>query len=189
MRENLYNICIIFQTLVALNEVTKEINRGSSDYYAINAMDYTRFLVISLGTGAPKTEVKYDALKAAKWGVLGWLSSESSTPLVDVFMQSSSDMTDFHISTAFKALHSENGYLRIQDDTLTGDQASVDVATKKNLESLVGIGERLLKKPVTKVNFETGLCEPCGQGTNDEALIRYVTVNQLACISMHVHLY
>ncbi|KAH9692563.1 Patatin-like protein 2 [Citrus sinensis] len=91
-------------TLVALNEVTKEINRGSSDYYAINAMDYTRFLVISLGTGAPKTEVKYDAIKAAKWGVLGWLSSESSTPLVDVFMQSSSDMTDFHISTAFKLM-------------------------------------------------------------------------------------
>ncbi|KAL9446153.1 hypothetical protein AB3S75_013925 [Citrus x aurantiifolia] len=163
-------------TLVALNEVTKEINRGSSDYYAINAMDYTRFLVISLGTGAPKSEVKYDALKAAKWGVLGWLSSESSTPLVDVFMQSSSDMTDFHISTAFKALHSENGYLRIQDDTLTGDEASVDVATKKNLESLVGIGERLLKKPVTKVNFETGLCEPTGQGTNDEALRRLAEV-------------
>ncbi|GAY39477.1 hypothetical protein CUMW_044620 [Citrus unshiu] len=74
------------------------------------------------------------------------------------------------------SLHSENGYLRIQDDTLTGDQASVDVATKKNLESLVGIGERLLKKPVTKVNFETGLCEPCGQGTNDEALIRLAEV-------------
>lgn len=177
--ENLCNIYIYihFQTLVALNEVTKEINRGSSDYYAINATDYTRFLVISLGTGTPKNEVKYDALRAAKWGLLGWLSSESSTPLVDVFMQSSSDMTDFHIYTVFKAFHSENGYLRIQDDTLSGNEASVDVATEKNLKSLVEIGERLLKKPVTKVNFETGLCEPCDQGTNEEALIRCVIVN------------
>lgn len=165
---------ITFQTLVALNEVTKEINRGSSDYFAIKPMDYTRYLVISLGTGAQKTEVKYDAVKAAKWGVLGWLTSESSTPLIDVFMQSSSDITDFHISTVFKALNSEDGYLRIQDDTLTGNEASVDIATKKNLESLVGIGERLLKKPVTKVNFENGLGEPCNQGTNEEALIRYV---------------
>lgn len=77
-------------------------------------MDYARFLVISLGTGSPKTEEKYDARKAAKWGLLGWLSSENSIPLTDVFMQSSSDMIDFHISTVFQALHSEENYLRIQ---------------------------------------------------------------------------
>ncbi|XP_031248919.1 patatin-like protein 2 [Pistacia vera] len=162
-------------TLVAISEVTKEITRGSSDFFPIKPMDYGRFLVISLGTGSPKTEEKYDAHKAAKWGLLGWLTSESSTPLTDVFMQSSGDMIDFHISNLFKALHSEESYLRIQDDTLTGNESSVDIATKKNLESLVGLGERLLKKPVTKVNFETGVCEPCHKGTNEEALIRYIT--------------
>ncbi|KAJ4701790.1 Patatin [Melia azedarach] len=163
-------------TLVAINEVTKEITRGSSDFFPIKPMDYGRFLVISLGTGAPKSEVKYDAIKAAKWGLLGWLTSESSTPLVDVFMQSSSDMVDFHTATVFKALHSEDSYLRIQDDTLVGNESSVDIATKKNLENLVRIGEKLLKKPVAKVNFETGLCEPSNQGTNEEALTRLAEV-------------
>lgn len=51
----------------------------------------------------------------------------------------------------------------------------MDIATKRNLENLVGIGERLLKKPVTTVNFETGVCEPRHKGTNEEALIRYMT--------------
>lgn len=108
------HLFVYFQTLVAISEVTKEITRGRSDFFPIKPTDYGRFLVISIGTGWPKTEEKYHALKAAKWGVLGWLISEGSTPLVDVFTQSSSDMVDFHISTVFKALHSEESYLRIQ---------------------------------------------------------------------------
>ena len=36
------------------------------------------------------------------------------------------------------------------------------------------IGERLLKKPVSRVNLETGLSEPVENGgTNEEALKRY----------------
>ncbi|KAJ0024898.1 hypothetical protein Pint_08826 [Pistacia integerrima] len=163
-------------TLVAISEVTKEITRGSSDFFPIKPTDYGRFLVISIGTGSPKTEEKYDALKAAKWGILGWLTSESSTPLIDVFTQSSGDMVDFHISAVFKALHSEENYLRIQDDTLIGDESSVDIATKSNLENLVKIGERLLKKPIIKVNLETGVCEPSTWGTNEKALKRVAEV-------------
>ncbi|KAJ0025136.1 hypothetical protein Pint_08815 [Pistacia integerrima] len=163
-------------TLVAISEVTKEITRGSPDFFPIKPTDYGRFLVISIGTGSPKTEEKYDALKAAKWGILGWLTSESSTPLIDVFTQSSGDMVDFHISTVFKALHSEENYLRIQDDTLIGDESSVDIATKSNLENLVKIGERLLKKPIIKVNLETGVCVPSTWGTNEKALKRVAEV-------------
>lgn len=55
-------------TLVAIGEVTKEIIKGSSDFFPIKPMDYGRFLVISLGTGSPKTELKYNAPTAAKWG-------------------------------------------------------------------------------------------------------------------------
>ena len=77
-------------------------------------MDYGRFLVISIGTGSPKSEQKYNAKMAAKWGVLGWLLHGGSTPLVDVFTQASADMVDFHISVVFQALHSEDNYLRIQ---------------------------------------------------------------------------
>lgn len=57
---------------------------------------------------------------------------------------------------------------------LTGTIASVDIATKENLENLAKVGENLLKKPVSRVNLETGLFEPGGkgEGTNEEALIR-----------------
>lgn len=94
--------------------MTKEITSGSPDFFPIKPTDYSRFLVISLGTGSAKAEEKYDACKAAKWGMLGWLTCENSSPLTDVFMQSSSDMVDFHIATVFQALHSEANYLRIQ---------------------------------------------------------------------------
>ncbi|KAJ6959703.1 hypothetical protein NC653_037916 [Populus alba x Populus x berolinensis] len=101
-------------TLVAISEVSKAINRESPDFFRINAMEYGRFLVLSLGTGTAKSEGKYDADEAAKWGILGWLTSDNSTPLVDVFTQASADMVDFHISTVFQALNSEENYLRIQ---------------------------------------------------------------------------
>ena len=80
----------------------------------MNPMEYGRFLVLSLGTGTAKSEEKYDAEEAAKWGLLGWLTSDHSTPLVDVFTQASADMVDFHISTVFQALNYDENYLRIQ---------------------------------------------------------------------------
>ncbi|THG19087.1 patatin-like protein 2 [Camellia sinensis] len=159
--------------LIAISEVTKQIMWRSSDYFAIKKMDYGRLLVISLGTGSPKANEKYNADKSAKWGLLGWLTSGSSTPLVDVFSQASSDMVDYHLNVVFQALHSKKNYLRIQDDTLTGKVSSVDIATKKNLEDLVKVGEGLLKKPISRVNLETGVVEPVGQETNEEALRRF----------------
>ncbi|KAI4388606.1 hypothetical protein MLD38_000919 [Melastoma candidum] len=160
-------------TLVAMGEVTKTIMGGSSDYFPIKPMDYARYLVISLGTGTKKIEEKYTAHDAARWGTLGWLTA-GGTPLIDVFMHASSDMVDFHLSAMFQALHIENNYLRIQDDTLTGELSSVDVATKENLDNLVKAGEALLKKPVTRVNLETGINEPCTKyETNEDALKRF----------------
>lgn len=61
-----------------------------------------------------------------------------------------------------------------QDDTLTGDASSVDIATTENLQKLVQIGNELLKKPVSRVNLETGrFDEVKGEGTNEEALTRF----------------
>ena len=100
-----------------MGEVTKEVFRGNPDFFPIKPMDYGRFLVISLGTGSPKKHEKYTASHASKWGVLGWLLSDGSTPLVDVFTQASADMVDIHISVLFQALHSESNYLRIQVNT------------------------------------------------------------------------
>lgn len=62
----------------------------------------------------------------------------------------------------------------MQEDTLNGKDSSVDIATKENLEKLVHIGERLLKKPVSRVNLETGLSESITkETTNADALKRY----------------
>ncbi|KAL5705791.1 hypothetical protein ACHQM5_024044 [Ranunculus cassubicifolius] len=106
-------------------------------------MDYGRFLVISVGTGSPKTEVKYDANMAARWGLLGWLTANGSTPLIDVLTQSSADLVDYNLSIFFQALKSEDKYLRIQDDTLGTTESSTDISTKENLETLVAVGGRL----------------------------------------------
>ena len=64
--------------------------------------------------------------------------------------------------------------MKLQDDTLTGTATSSDAATKENLENLVNIGKALLKKPVSRVNFDTGIYQPIpNAGTNEDALIRY----------------
>ncbi|MCD9640962.1 Patatin-like protein 2, partial [Datura stramonium] len=103
-------------------------------------MDYGRFLVISVGTGAAKCEQEYNSSMAAKCGIVVWLVHKGSTPL-------------------------------FEEDGLSGREASVDVATKENMERLVEIGENLLKKPISRVNLETGLTEPIPKGgTNEEAL-------------------
>lgn len=62
----------------------------------------------------------------------------------------------------------------MQDDTLMGTDSSVDIATEENLHKLEQIGETLLKKPVSRVNLETGQFEPVDKNgeTNEEALVR-----------------
>uniref|UniRef100_A0A803M2J3 Uncharacterized protein n=1 Tax=Chenopodium quinoa TaxID=63459 RepID=A0A803M2J3_CHEQI len=68
------------------------------------------------------------------------------------------------------------GRRREEDDTLTGDLASVDISTEENLVNLVRTGEELLKKPISKVNLATGVCEPTSQHTNEEILKRIAEI-------------
>ncbi|XP_062192182.1 patatin-like protein 2 [Phragmites australis] len=161
-------------TLLAMTHMSKQILLGNKDFFPIKPADYGKFMVLSLGTGTAKIEEKFDAVQSGKWGILGWLYNKGSTPLIDSFSQASADLVDIHTSVLFQALHCDKGYLRIQDDELKGDTASVDVSTKENLNRLVDVGKRLLKKPVCKVNVETGKNEPDLQrGTNEEELVRF----------------
>jgi len=105
---------LVLQSLVAINQVTKQIINENPDFLSIKPTEYGRFLVISLGTGTPKNEQKFNAQMAAKWGLFDWLTKGCSTPLIDVLTHSSADMVDFHLATVTQALHSENKYLRIQ---------------------------------------------------------------------------
>ncbi|MED6206956.1 Proteolipid protein 2 [Stylosanthes scabra] len=171
------SVCANNPTLVAMNQITKQIMDEDSDFFSIKPTDYGRFLIISIGTGAAKNEGKLNAKKAAKWGLLDWLTYSGSSPLIDVFSQSNADMVDFHLATLTQALHSQENYLRIQDDTLTGTDSSVDISTKENLERLCQIGENLLKKPVSRVNLKNGRFEPLENGgTNEEAIKRFAKI-------------
>lgn len=160
--------------LVAITQVTKQMFDHKADLFQSRPADYPRLLTISIGTGVARIDKKYNSKLAAKWGILNWLFYGGTTPLIEIFTQASADMVDFHNSLIFKALYCEENYLRIQDDTLSGIESSVDVATKENLDRLVKIGERLLKNPVSRVNLESGLTEPVQNGgTNENALKRF----------------
>ncbi|XP_076914650.1 patatin-like protein 2 [Bidens hawaiensis] len=150
-------LCPIY-TLVAISEVTKEISENRN-LFSIKPIEYGRFLVLSLGTGSLKFQEKYDAIKSSSWGVLGWLAA-------------SDDMVDYHISTVFQALHSQENYLQIQDDTLSGDIVSIVLATQENLQNLVKTGEKLLNKPVTRVNLGTGKYEPYDHHTANKMALK-----------------
>jgi len=158
-------------TMVAMSMLTKEVVRHNPDFRPV---EYGNFLIVSIGTGSPKQAEKYTAPKCAKWGLLRWLYNGGFTPLIDIFTHASADMVDIHAQVLFEALRCEKNYLRIQDDSLVGHTSSVDIATKKNMEALIGIGRELLKKPVARVNIDTGVYEPVsGEGTNEQALERF----------------
>lgn len=66
---------------------------------------------------------------------------------------------------------------------MTGNLASVDIATKENLQSLVKVGEHLLEKPVSKINLDKGVYEAVENGgTNKEALQRYTRRGVDTCL-------
>jgi len=158
-------------TMVAMSMLTKEVLRHNP---AFRPVEYGNFLIVSIGTGSPKQAEKYTAPKCAKWGLLRWLYNGGFTPLIDIFTHASADMVDIHAQVLFEALRCEKNYLRIQDDSLVGHTSSVDIATKENMEALIGIGRELLKKPVARVNIDTGVYEPVsGEGTNEQALERF----------------
>ncbi|KAG6605266.1 Patatin-like protein 2, partial [Cucurbita argyrosperma subsp. sororia] len=163
-------------TLAAITHVTKEMSllRHRNELLNIKPMETKRMLILSLGTGTPKNDEKYSAATSSKWGMLDWIYHGGAAPIVDIFSDASDDMVDYHISSIFQSSNHQKNYLRIQDDTLTGDVSSVDIATKRNLLKLIDVGENLLKKPLSRVNLESGNFEPLdGEGTNEEALAAF----------------
>lgn len=57
---------------------------------------------------------------------------------------------------------------------MTGDASTADIATEENLQKLVEIGNHLLKKRVSKMNFHNGKLEEAEGGyTNEEALASF----------------
>ncbi|XP_062075389.1 patatin-like protein 2 [Humulus lupulus] len=164
-------------TMLAISHVFREMakeNSDDDDDDEAPIMEGKRMLVLSLGTGSAKRQEKYSAAKASQWGLINWIFDNGSTPLIDIFSDASSDVVDFLVSTLFQSHTLKKNYLRIQEDTLVGDESSVDMATTENLQRLVEIGNNLLKKPVSRVDLETGKCQTInGEGTNAQALTHF----------------
>ncbi|KAG2724510.1 hypothetical protein I3760_01G020800 [Carya illinoinensis] len=161
-------------TMMAISQIWKEILMQNTDDDRIKPLEHSkRMLVLSLGTGAAKHTQKYSAAAASKWGLRDWLYDKGATPLLDVYGDASSDMVDFHVSTLFQALDCKNNYLRIQDDRLTGEESTVDIATSENMQRLVEIGKELLKKTVSRVNLDTGNFEEIKGGSSNEEALAY----------------
>ncbi|KAB2036721.1 hypothetical protein ES319_D03G020900v1 [Gossypium barbadense] len=161
-------------TLIAISHVRMESFKQNAKFNDIEPMDNKRMLVLSIGTGIASMDApKYDAVTANNWGMLDWIFLNGNTPLLDACGQASSDMVDFHVSALFRTSRCKENYLRIQDDSLTGAASTADIATEENLQKLVEIGNELLKKPVSKLNFETGRLEEDEGLTNEEALAKF----------------
>ncbi|MED6167420.1 CCT complex interacting protein [Stylosanthes scabra] len=59
-------------------------------------------------------------------------------------------------------------------ETLDGESPSADIATKENLENLVKMDKELLRKPVSRVNLDTGEYQPVpNKGSNQQELKRF----------------
>ncbi|TVU49872.1 hypothetical protein EJB05_01211, partial [Eragrostis curvula] len=167
----------LLQTMVAMTMITEKILSDEKKYgYLLNAPEEEggQFLVLSIGTGSSSDVVRYTADKCSKWGVFGWLSNRGTArPIVDIFMDASSDLVDIHVDVKFKLFRSHHNYLRIQDKLPRGVSSQVDDASPENMRSLIGVGKAMLAKPVTTVNVETGDYEVVhGDGSNADALVR-----------------
>nr|KJB17882.1 hypothetical protein B456_003G021700 [Gossypium raimondii] len=173
-------------TLIAISHVRMESFKQNAKFNDIEPMDNKRMLVLSLGTGIASMDApKYDAVTANNWGMLDWIFLNGNTPLLDACGQASSDMVDFHVSALFRTSRCKENYLRIQDDWLTGAASTADIATEENLQKLVGIGNELLKKPVSKLNFETGRLEEDEGLTNEEALAKFaIRLHEQRCFRL-----
>ncbi|GLJ32829.1 hypothetical protein SUGI_0661190 [Cryptomeria japonica] len=162
-------------TLLAINQIKKMRLKENPGFKNTRPQDYGEILVLSLGTGQEDSQsINYNAKEAAQWGGLGWIQNKGRAPIIDVFMNASADMVDIYMANMFQSGFHKGNYLRIQEANLSGVGVSVDCSCKENLENLVNIGKKLLDKPVSRVDLETGKFEEVqNEGTNKDALTRF----------------
>ncbi|KAK6938711.1 hypothetical protein RJ641_032219 [Dillenia turbinata] len=66
-------------TTVVVGEIKRQNLRDGSEFSSVKLMVYGKFLVISIGTGAPKHDFMYDAQRASMFGAFEWLTSGGSS--------------------------------------------------------------------------------------------------------------
>ncbi|KAG7532895.1 Patatin-like phospholipase domain [Arabidopsis thaliana x Arabidopsis arenosa] len=166
-------------TLVGMTAMSRKSIINHPDMDGFKPLEYDRYLVISIGTGSAKREEYYSAIEAAKWGFENWAFNwkHKTTPILDIILESSRDMAQYHTSVLFQALESEDNYLRIDADTLKKDEVFMDDAKTLNLENLKNIGEKLLDTNVVRMNLDTYTYEPIDKTVNnDQELKRFAKI-------------
>ncbi|GLJ39161.1 hypothetical protein SUGI_0797990 [Cryptomeria japonica] len=160
-------------TLLAINEIIKEELKKSSEFPSMSPKDYSKFIVISLGTGH-EASGSYTAKEASKWGIFSWFYNNGDIPILNMYGDASDDVVDINLSVVFESFQCTQNYLRIQAMNLTGSEAQLDDGSKGKLAQLIKIAENLLDKPVCRRNLNTGEFEPIPDVcTNKDALIRF----------------
>ncbi|KAL9148433.1 hypothetical protein ABFS82_12G040700 [Erythranthe guttata] len=134
--------------------------------------------VLSVGSCLPKYNIK----KARKWFLYKYTVMNGSSTVWRTIGRLASFLIDYDSLFYLQDAHggeeslqrflSQDNYLRIQDDSLTGAMCSIDVATKKNLKNLVKAGENLLKKRVSRLDSKSRNFVPISEETNEEALFK-----------------
>ncbi|KAH0740075.1 hypothetical protein KY290_033118 [Solanum tuberosum] len=147
--------------LLSVTVAMKHAENEDPAFASIKSMNYTKILLLSLGTGTTSDIDTYTPNETANWYDIRWL------PVIQKMTNAGSAyMTDYYLSTAFKALGSQDNYLRVQENALTGSTDSWDNATLANMQLLKQVGENLLNKQVSKDNPNE---------TYADALIRFAT--------------
>ena len=78
-------------------------------------VDYSKILLLSLGTGEQKGKDKLEVGDPSMWGILNWLwQNDNSNPLLDVLMSSADEMIEMYMSSIFQARGLSENYIRIQ---------------------------------------------------------------------------
>ncbi|XP_025660902.1 patatin-like protein 2 isoform X1 [Arachis hypogaea] len=185
----------IIQTIFAMNEVSRMNAHKTST--AIEDPDYSKFLVLSLGTGSGKL----DGHEVLDGGLLGWFNPlTGSPPLVDVLFRASDAMVDRCTSLILGRHNCLHNFLRVQDSTLPGNQTKLHDASKDNIDALESIAKELLNQSIKVVNPASGLHEtPNGSlfvngrvPTNREAITWYkllVTIRTISFLLIVVQFY
>ncbi|XP_049378567.1 patatin-02 isoform X1 [Solanum stenotomum] len=148
--------------LLSVSVAMKHAENEDPAFASIKSMNYKKMLLLSLGTGTTSDfRETYTAAEAARWGPLKWMDV-----IQNMTQAGSTYMTDYYLSTAFKALGSQDNYLRVQENALTGTTTTWDNATPANMELLKQVGKDLLNKQVSKDNPDE---------TYADALLRFAT--------------
>lgn len=97
------------QTLLAVTEATKDVLPEE------DKVDYSKYLVLSLGTGSAKSYSGTSVADGIGWGAFDWLYGiRRRQLLLDVFFGAMDDMVHIYLSTFFRGPQSSKNYLRFQ---------------------------------------------------------------------------